>query len=106
MAVLSDAARRALYEYDAVVSQAGLFQVQLAKVLPSMSKLLADIGGLRKGVSNFTDRMKQVASSLLLLPFSIQVKAKSHHKLTLHSSDGHVGPQALHGRDAGNAQGD
>jgi hypothetical protein len=44
---------------------------------------------------------------LLLLPFSIQViKAKSHHKLTLHSSDGHVGPQALHGRDAGNAQGD
>lgn len=105
MAVLSDAARRALY--DAVVSQAGLFQVQLAKVLPSMSKLLADIGGLRKGVSNFTDRMKQVASSLLLLPFSIQViKAKSHHKLTLHSSDGHVGPQALHGRDAGNAQGD
>ena len=56
MAVLSDAARRALY--DAGVSQAG-FQVQLAKVLPSMNKLLADIGDLRKGISNFTGRMKQ-----------------------------------------------
>ncbi|TKW23185.1 hypothetical protein SEVIR_4G277000v4 [Setaria viridis] len=52
--VLSDASRRA--SYDAGVSPAGF---QLAKVLPSMNKLLADIGELRKGISNFTDRMKQ-----------------------------------------------
>lgn len=100
MAVLSDASRRA--SYDAGVSPAGF---QLAKVLPSMNKLLADIGELRKGISNFTDRMKQVASSLFL-PFSTQFKAKSHQKLTLRICDGHAGPQALHGTDAGHAQGD